>query len=207
MRLPLTMRASGLSTAPPVASAVVRSRPALPATRRRRTSSSPSSTWALQPASTTRSCSRRPILQLRLRPNRPAAACGGSRESVHSRGLAPTPAGCPHEDQRHQRLEDVMYAVVVFFEAKPGHTAALRYALLTQSRNSLEREPSCRQFDVAEDPVDANAFLLYEVYGDEAAFKAHLETVHLKAFNETVAPLTESKRVLTYELISGHGQA
>src|SRR5262245_11786561 len=100
-----------------------------------------------------------------------------------------------------------MYVVVVFFEAKAGHTAALRAALLTQSRNSLEREPRCRQFDVSEDPLDPNAFFLYEVYDDEAAFKAHLETEHFAAFNETVSHLTASKRVLTYELISGYGQA
>jgi (4S)-4-hydroxy-5-phosphonooxypentane-2,3-dione isomerase len=100
-----------------------------------------------------------------------------------------------------------MYVVIVFFEAKPEHVAAVRGALLGQARNSLEREKGCRQFDVAEDPVDPAAFFLYETYDDEAAFKAHLETEHFKTFNEMVTPWTASKRVLTYELISGPGQA
>ena len=100
-----------------------------------------------------------------------------------------------------------MYVVVVFFESKPGHTAAFRTALLTQARNSLENEVGCRQFDVAQDPLDANAFFLYETYDDEAAFKLHLETKHYLSFNAHVTPITASKRVLKYELISDHGLA
>jgi autoinducer 2-degrading protein len=100
-----------------------------------------------------------------------------------------------------------MYVVVVFFEAQRGHSASLRSALLIQARNSLEREPGCRQFDVAQDPLDENSFFLYEVYDSEAAFKAHLATQHFEQFNATVAPWTASKRVLTYDLITGHGQA
>jgi quinol monooxygenase YgiN len=100
-----------------------------------------------------------------------------------------------------------MYVVAVFFESRKEHTAAFRAALLAQARNSLESEPGCRQFDVAQDPLDPNTFFLYEVYDDEAAFKLHCETPHFKAFNDTVTPMTASKRVLTYELISGHGQA
>jgi len=100
-----------------------------------------------------------------------------------------------------------MFVVVVFFESKKEHTAAFRAALLTQARLSLEQEPGCRQFDVSEDPLDLNAFFLYEVYDDEAAFKFHCETPQFKAFDAIVGPMTASKRVLTYELISGHGQA
>jgi autoinducer 2-degrading protein len=100
-----------------------------------------------------------------------------------------------------------MYVVIVFFEAKAEHVAAVRGALLAQSRNSLEREKGCRQFDVAQDPLDPASFFLYETYDSEAAFKAHLETEHYKTFDETVTPWTASKHVLTYELISGVGQA
>ncbi|MEZ5842464.1 MAG: putative quinol monooxygenase [Hyphomicrobiaceae bacterium] len=100
-----------------------------------------------------------------------------------------------------------MYVVVVFFEAKPAHLAEFRHALLINARKSVEDEPGCRQFDVAADPLDENAFFLYEIYDDEAAFKAHLATDHFKLFNEATAPWVASKRVLTYELISDHGLA
>lgn len=100
-----------------------------------------------------------------------------------------------------------MYVVVVFFNSKPQHTAAFRSALLTQAHNSLEKETGCRQFDVSQDPLEPNAFFLYEIYDDAQAFKVHLESEHFKAFNEHVTPMTESKRVLTYDLLTGHGQA
>ncbi len=100
-----------------------------------------------------------------------------------------------------------MYVVIVFFESKPEHTAAFRAALLTQARNSVEKEAGCRQFDVAQDPLDTNAFFLYETYDDEAAFKLHLESPHYLSFNEHVTPMTASKRVLKYDLISDHGLA
>jgi autoinducer 2-degrading protein len=100
-----------------------------------------------------------------------------------------------------------MYVVVVFFEAAPGHTAALRDALMVQARTSLEEEPRCRRFDVSQDPVDRTSFLLYEIYDDEAAFKAHLETTHYAEFSVLVEPWTKSKRVLTYELVSDAGRA
>jgi quinol monooxygenase YgiN len=99
-----------------------------------------------------------------------------------------------------------MYVVIVFFEAKPAHAATLGDALLIQARNSLENETGCRRFDVAVDPLDPASFLLYEIYDDEAAFQAHLQTPHYAEFNARVTPWTASKRVLTYGLISGGGQ-
>ncbi len=100
-----------------------------------------------------------------------------------------------------------MHVVIVFFEAKPAHVSEFRQALLINARKSLSDEPGCRQFDVASDPLDECGFFLYEIYDDEAAFKAHLATDHYLIFNEAVAPWVASKRVLSYELISDHGVA
>jgi quinol monooxygenase YgiN len=96
-----------------------------------------------------------------------------------------------------------MFVVVVFYEAKREHRDDLRSALLVHARTTLEREATCRQFDVAEDPVDTLAFLLYEVYADEAAFKAHREMPHFAEFAIRTEPWTVSKRVLTYGLLAG----
>jgi autoinducer 2-degrading protein len=100
-----------------------------------------------------------------------------------------------------------MYVVIVFLEARREHVAALRHALLSEARNSLEKEAACRQFDVSEDPLEPSSFLIYEVYDSETAFKAHLETEHFGAFSSMTAPWVASKRVLTYDLISDAGQA
>jgi autoinducer 2-degrading protein len=100
-----------------------------------------------------------------------------------------------------------MYVVIVFFEIKPAHVAAFRTAMLTNARSSLEKERGCRQFDVAEDPLLPGSFFLYEIYDDEAAFRAHLEMAHYAEFATRVEPWVASKKVLTYRLISGAGPA
>lgn len=100
-----------------------------------------------------------------------------------------------------------MYVVIVFFEAKAAHVGEFREALLINARKSVDDEPGCRQFDVAANALEPNAFFLYETYDDEAAFKAHLASDHFRLFNDAVEPWVESKRVLTYDLISDHGIA
>ncbi len=71
-----------------------------------------------------------------------------------------------------------MSAVVVILEALRGRQDALRRALLQHALNSLEREAGCQRYDVCLDPVKASAFLLYEVFVDEAAYQAHRELPH-----------------------------
>jgi (4S)-4-hydroxy-5-phosphonooxypentane-2,3-dione isomerase len=96
-----------------------------------------------------------------------------------------------------------MYVIAVFFEAKSAHVADLGTALLTQARNSLENEEGCRQFDVAQDPLDPAGYFLYEIYDDEKAFMRHLESGHYATFATTVEPWVKSKKVLTYHLLEG----
>ena len=43
---------------------------------------------------------------------------------------------------------------------------------------SVQDEPGCLRFDVFRDEEDEDRYLLYEVYTDEKAFVAHLETPH-----------------------------
>jgi len=100
-----------------------------------------------------------------------------------------------------------MYVAVVFFEAKPDHAASLRNAMMTQARTILEKEPRCRRYDVSENPLERGAFLIYAVFDEEAAYKAHQETTHYAEFAVLVEPWTQSKRVLTYELVSDAGRA
>ena len=43
--------------------------------------------------------------------------------------------------------------------------------------------------------ASASRIHLYEIYADEAAFKAHLETPHFKVFDRLAGPWLESKSV------------
>lgn len=88
-----------------------------------------------------------------------------------------------------------MYAVTVVFRIKPDHWDAFLPAMLTNARTSRAQEPGCHQFDVCTDPDEPNTVFLYELYDDRAAFDAHLESVHFRAFDAATAPMVADKRI------------
>ena len=91
-----------------------------------------------------------------------------------------------------------MLIVTVMFTVDPAHAETFREAVLTQAQNSLYREAGCRQFDVAVAADDPCTIFLYEVYSDAAAFARHLESTHLKQFDDIVTPWVETKEVRTF---------
>lgn len=66
---------------------------------------------------------------------------------------------------------------------KPEMVEAYREASLANARETL-KEPGIIQFDVLQDTEDPTHFCLFEVYRDEAARAAHLETAHFLAWKE-----------------------
>jgi len=93
------------------------------------------------------------------------------------------------------------FVVTVLFVAKPEHRADFRREMIANAEASRTREPGCRQFDVCES-ADGKDIFLYEIYDDEAAFKAHLATDHFRKFNATTAPWLADKHVVTYVRVS-----
>ncbi len=93
------------------------------------------------------------------------------------------------------------YVVTVRFRAKAPHRGDFRAAMIDNATASREAEPGCRQFDVCESADGADIFL-YEVYDDEAAFRAHLATAHYQRFNALVTPWLEVKDVAKHLRIS-----
>ena len=93
------------------------------------------------------------------------------------------------------------YVVTVVFRAKPERRDEFRKAMIENATASRTREPGCRQFDVCE-KADTGDIFLYEVYDDEAAFKAHLATPHYLHFNSTVKDWLDLKQVTAYQRIS-----
>lgn len=100
-----------------------------------------------------------------------------------------------------------MYVVAVFLETKREHTAAMRVALVAHARNCMEKEPGCLRYDVSLDPLEPTSCLLYQIYADEDAYKAHKELPHYAEFRLKVDDWIAARRVLTYELLEGAGQA
>jgi (4S)-4-hydroxy-5-phosphonooxypentane-2,3-dione isomerase len=87
------------------------------------------------------------------------------------------------------------YALWVEFELQPQHLAAFREAVLHNARASVAHEPGCLRFDVLDILPGAPTVFLYEIYTDEAAFKAHLATPHFLAFDARTAPMIARKSV------------
>jgi quinol monooxygenase YgiN len=71
--------------------------------------------------------------------------------------------------------------VTAIFEAKPGKVDELRKQLHSGAAESW-KEPGVNSYAVHELIDRPGVFMNIEVYADEAAFKAHLETPHVKAF-------------------------
>ena len=88
-----------------------------------------------------------------------------------------------------------MQVLVVDFHIHAPHVAAFAEAMAANARASMQREPGCRQFDVCRDPADPTVFFLYEIYDDEAAVQAHLQSPHFLAFNAATAAWVRSKAV------------
>lgn len=88
-----------------------------------------------------------------------------------------------------------MLALVVEFRIKAAHVDAFDAAIRSNARSSIDDEPGCRQFDVCRDPDDAALFLLYELYDDEAAIQAHLQSPHFLQMNAATAPWVDAKLV------------
>jgi quinol monooxygenase YgiN len=95
----------------------------------------------------------------------------------------------------------VSYVVTVAFAAKPGFRGDFRKEMIANAEASRAREPGCRRFDVCES-ADGSRIFLYEVYDDEAAFRAHLATDHYLRFSERTASWVAEKHVVPYNLLN-----
>ena len=95
-----------------------------------------------------------------------------------------------------------MLAVIVEFRLRAAHIEPFVRAVVDNARASRETEPGCRQFDVCRSRDDPGAVFLYELYDDEAAFRAHLETPHFQAFDRRVADWILDKKVQSWQRIA-----
>lgn len=59
-------------------------------------------------------------------------------------------------------------------------------------------EEGCRKYRVHVPAEGSGRLLFYEVWEDEAAFKAHLESYHLKAFRASVGHVLKDSLITTW---------
>jgi quinol monooxygenase YgiN len=95
-----------------------------------------------------------------------------------------------------------MLVIAVRLDINPDARDAFRRHVLEAAAMALEKEAGCKAFRVSFADDDAVCFL-YEVYADRAAFEAHGQTEHYKAFAEKSHGMVADKRVEQYELPTG----
>jgi autoinducer 2-degrading protein len=96
------------------------------------------------------------------------------------------------------------FVVLVEMDTAPGDFAAFKELILANARASVRDEPGCRQFDVSVPKDAAQRVVLYEVYNDEAAFQAHMQTPHYKAFAAAAGPLITARRLVLCEMLGAN---
>ena len=80
-----------------------------------------------------------------------------------------------------------MHTTLVHVWVVPDQVRAFRTATL-QNRAGTIREPGNLRFDILEDANDPTKFILFEVFVDDAAAKAHKATEHYAQWRGAVAP-------------------
>lgn len=80
-----------------------------------------------------------------------------------------------------------MLATLVHVYVKPEFVKAFIEATYENHKNSI-KEPGNFRFDILQDAIDPNKFVLYEVYDSESLAAAHKETLHYLKWRDTVAP-------------------
>jgi quinol monooxygenase YgiN len=84
------------------------------------------------------------------------------------------------------------YVNAVDLDIVPAERANYLAAIL-ENGAAAAKEPGCRRFDVLNLASDPNHFFLYEVYDNEAAFKAHRAGEHFKKYMEVTAKMVAKR--------------
>ena len=71
------------------------------------------------------------------------------------------------------------------FEVLPGHEEALR-AMVADLTRAVRAEPGCLRFVAYTRAGAQHCYHVDEIYADDAAFAAHIESPHARAFNAAI---------------------
>ena len=93
------------------------------------------------------------------------------------------------------------FLVVAQWEAREGQADKVA-DILDRFLPEAQREPGAKLFLIGRDQENRSHFLFYELFVDEAAFKAHQESAHFKTFIAGQAlPLLAKRERTQYALL------
>ncbi len=88
-----------------------------------------------------------------------------------------------------------MVVMIVEVTVRSGMEAEFLELITNDAVRSEAEEPGCVRFDVLQDVEEPRRYYFYEVYRDEAAHAAHMQTPHLKRIDARMADLFEAAAV------------
>ncbi len=94
------------------------------------------------------------------------------------------------------------YVVTVEFDIAAGRFGEFLRLMVENAETSRRDEPGCRRFDVCRPRNVENRVFLYEIYDDEAAFQAHLQTGHFKSFAVATRELIVARKIVACDWIA-----
>ena len=84
-------------------------------------------------------------------------------------------------------------SLVVEVKLKTGKRDAFADRVRQHGEICLDKEPGCLQFDVLVPTDGSDRVFLYEVYADQAAMDAHMETPHMAQYRRDTEPMVAER--------------
>ena len=107
--------------------------------------------------------------------------------------------------QRVEAQSAGMYVNAVDLDIVPAERDNF-LAAIKENGAAAVTEPGCKRFDILNLASDPNHFLLYEVYDNEAALKAHRETDHFKKFAAAAAKMVAKRDPRAMSVIASNAK-
>lgn len=95
-----------------------------------------------------------------------------------------------------------MFAICVTFRIKADQMEAFMPLMLENAAASKNLEAGCHRFDVLTDADKPGQVFLYELYTDSAAFDAHCDSAHFKAFSAATADMVAGKNITSWSTVA-----
>ncbi|HET7886217.1 MAG TPA: putative quinol monooxygenase [Bradyrhizobium sp.] len=111
----------------------------------------------------------------------------------------------PAAGQRAQAQSAGMFVNAVDLDIVPAERDSF-LAAIKENGAAAAQEPGCKRFDIVNLNSDPNHFFLYEVYDNEAAFKAHRETDHFKKYMATTGKMVAKREARQMSVVAGNAK-
>lgn len=94
------------------------------------------------------------------------------------------------------------YVITVEFDVVPAQFGTFLGLMAENAEASRRDEPGCKRFDVCRPHESENRVFLYEIYDDQAAFQAHLQTSHFKSFAAATKDMITARKIVACDWIA-----